>query len=363
MSAGDEGRKAYAEKRYGDAVGLFGEALADAEPEEAAKIYSNRAACYMQMKDFKRAAEDAEAATQLTPQWAKGWARLGTARLAQGRTAEAAAALNKAAELDPSYERDALRARTSSSSSSYQSPQKKKKKTPAQLFVGLVVLYYAARYVVSFDPASIAKNYKNILKFAAMGSVVSTYRAHGFELSKAYLQKIITDRLVHRGFCALILFAGTSFVPLVPLLYVEVALVAEGLVPRLPNRYGLSLIAACEGYLLSGNGDLSPQVHLYAAYLEVAAGLGLLVELLTPKRNVILVVLYWQYLQMRYMLEQATGGGSFLAVAFSNLDDILAPLAARSSVTNLLYAKLKSLAKTQVSLPEPGTKPKLCSIM
>lgn len=42
----------------------------------------------------------------------------------------------------------------------------------------------------------------------------------------------------------------------------------------------------------------------HCAALEVATGVWLLVELLTPARNFFGVMLFWQYLQMRFMLDQ-----------------------------------------------------------
>jgi hypothetical protein len=43
---------------------------------------------------------------------------------------------------------------------------------------------------------------------------------------------------------------------------------------------------------------------VFSAYLEILTGLVLVVELLTPYRNFMMLALYWQYLQMRYMLDR-----------------------------------------------------------
>ena len=85
--------------------------------------------------------------------------------------------------------------------------------------------------------------------------------------------------------------------------------------------------------------------------------------------NFILLVLYWQYMQMRIMLEGvATGGaGGPLHAAFGAFDAKVVAVVGNPACPALLrgaYGKIKQLAKNQVALPEPGKKPGLkCTIM
>ena len=72
----------------------------------------------------------------------------------------------------------------------------------------------------------------------------------------------------------------------------------------------LKLIAKCEGAVLDGSGRVAGAVLRRCSLFEVTAALVLLLELATPRRNPILVLLYWQYLQMRCLLERATAGGA-----------------------------------------------------
>ena len=67
--------------------------------------------------------------------------------------------------------------------------------------------------------------------------------------------------------------------------------------------------------------------YLYSAYAEVAAGMVLIMLLLTPQRNILVLILYWQYLQMRYLIEvagkrasYASAAGGVLHQAFLELD-------------------------------------------
>ena len=48
-----------------------------ADDAELHVYYGNRCACYQQLRRWREALEDAEAATSIKPGWAKGWARLG----------------------------------------------------------------------------------------------------------------------------------------------------------------------------------------------------------------------------------------------------------------------------------------------
>lgn len=381
-----EGRAAYAAGRYEDAVKAFTAALDDSalEVDELPKIHSNRCACYLQLKQLDKAVDDAESCTSLKPGWAKGWSRLGTAKMAQYKYLEAAAAFDKATEVAESsadrtqYRNEAAKARQASErTSQYYAHRAQFASTASpsyryggkiadqgQLFCRILALANMVRYLVSWDAVGVQSTYRSVVKFILFGSVVHCYRAHGMpQFNRAYAQRIVTDPLAQRVFGAFVLLMGSSLACLLPLIYVEVALLAAQLITKVPPQYRLRIIAKCEDILLAGDGSLSPNVLTNAAFFECGAGLALLFELLTPKRNFMLVVLYWQYLQMRYMLESASGPGALIS-AFAKLDSKIAPLVARSSITQLAYSKVKQFAKHQVSIPEPGQKPGLkCTIM
>ena len=69
----EEGRKLYSEGKYNEAIVAFTNGLETDDVEEQARLYSNRAACYLQLQKFKEAEEDAESCTALKPTWSKGW--------------------------------------------------------------------------------------------------------------------------------------------------------------------------------------------------------------------------------------------------------------------------------------------------
>ena len=102
--AKQRGARCYAAKDYAGAVTCFTEAIAraDGNDMDLHLYHSNRCAAYQQLGRWREALEDAEATTQISPTWAKGWSRLGAClERDQRRRGEAAAAYARAAELDP----------------------------------------------------------------------------------------------------------------------------------------------------------------------------------------------------------------------------------------------------------------------
>lgn len=81
----------------------------------------------------------------------------------------------------------------------------------------------------------------------------------------------------------------------------------------MPSMAGQDLSAVLNSVSPS---QFNSQLLKLSANCEVLQGVFLVVELILPTRNVIQLYLWWQYLQMRYMLDQ-TGNIKF---AFSSLD-------------------------------------------
>ncbi|KAI9778702.1 MAG: Hsp90 cochaperone [Geoglossum umbratile] len=94
-----EGNKAFAEKRFEDAVEKFSKAI-ELEPANHI-LYSNRSGAYASLKDFSHALQDANKTTEIKPDWAKGWGRKGAALHGQGDLVGAHDAYEEALKLDP----------------------------------------------------------------------------------------------------------------------------------------------------------------------------------------------------------------------------------------------------------------------
>jgi tetratricopeptide (TPR) repeat protein len=102
-AAKDRGAAHYAAGRWAEAISAYSYCIdhAPTDDPELHLYYSNRCAAHMQLKDFRRAKDDADAVISLKPTWPKGYSRLGSALLQLGKRQEAIYALERCVELDP----------------------------------------------------------------------------------------------------------------------------------------------------------------------------------------------------------------------------------------------------------------------
>jgi stress-induced-phosphoprotein 1 len=106
MSGSEElkarGNKAFAEKRYDQAISLYTDALDLDDTNHT--IYSNRSGAYCATQRYRQAEADARKAIALKPDWPRGYTRLGAALEGQEDWAGAIDAYTTALGLDPSNE-------------------------------------------------------------------------------------------------------------------------------------------------------------------------------------------------------------------------------------------------------------------
>lgn len=81
---------------------MYTKALA-AKPanETAGALYSNRAACWQSLQEYKKACEDAEECIRVRPDWLKGHFRKGTALCSLKQFDDAQRAFKEALKLAP----------------------------------------------------------------------------------------------------------------------------------------------------------------------------------------------------------------------------------------------------------------------
>ncbi|KAJ1308927.1 hypothetical protein OPQ81_004612 [Rhizoctonia solani] len=96
----DQGNKAFAEKKYDEAIDLFTKAIA-LDPSNHV-LYSNRSAAKAGKKLWLEALEDAEQCIKINPTWSKGFARKGAALHGAQRWEEAIAAYEEGLEIENS---------------------------------------------------------------------------------------------------------------------------------------------------------------------------------------------------------------------------------------------------------------------
>ena len=95
-----QGNKHFAAKEFDKAVEQFTLAI-EASPEPNHVLFSNRSACYVSLKDFSKALEDAKKCVEINSCWVKGYNRLGAAHHGLGNFDDAKTAYSKALELEP----------------------------------------------------------------------------------------------------------------------------------------------------------------------------------------------------------------------------------------------------------------------
>lgn len=96
-----QGNAAFAAKDYPKAIDLFTKAIEVSETPNHV-LYSNRSACYTSSKQFAEALKDAQECVKISPNWSKGYNRVGAAQFGLAQLDEAEQSYKKALELDSS---------------------------------------------------------------------------------------------------------------------------------------------------------------------------------------------------------------------------------------------------------------------
>ncbi|EQC25058.1 hypothetical protein SDRG_17053 [Saprolegnia diclina VS20] len=385
------GNRFFTAGQYQEAADAFTEAIG-LEPSNAI-FYSNRSGAYLKLNRGPDAIADAKKCIELRPEWPKGYSRLGTALFYVKKYAEAKAAYERGLAKDPNDANllDGLR-NTKAQLPDAISLQELTMASPHAKFrtfqFGLRCLMAASfvLYWTAWGSASTAAfAFATFFKLGAANYASFLAWNHGKpQMNAAYAQRVVTDPTTQAlMFCLLFWFSSPYSIALLPIALnegVHFASFAGSLFLSLGSSVGATCFALLDPIMpyylgpqtawhtLNNHGKWAALYHRtpqVVANLDVGIGLCLILELLTPARNFMLLLIYWQLLRIRYMISPQ------LKNAFSQLDTTLSALVLHPRAPTLLatgYAKLKDLMANMVKMPTPeeaqqaSAMPK-CSIM
>jgi hypothetical protein len=262
----------------------------------------------------------------------------------------------------------------------------------AQAYLRLFVLVNAvACLLTSFlAPAAARFCYRNFVVASIIDYLLAVYAAHGFpKMNMGYAQSLMMDPSSMYLFLSLLLLmqrpSMLAMAPIAITALVHSTHYLHAVVDRkspetltkvnvLVSKYLPSLLKqtpqAWDGLTTSAKWRLFDQEMVSAAcYCEVLQGLAFIVQLAFPTRNFLGTMMWWQFLQMRYMMDQR----GTLKAAFAGVDGKISGLLAHRFCPQVLskgYGLVKTFCANKVKIPEPGEPapsmssmiPKACTI-
>lgn len=217
-------------------------------------------------------------------------------------------------------------------------------------------------------------SYRRALYTIALIHLYSIYYTHGMPKFKIeYLAQVMQDTHAPPLFLSLLLlsFKGKAYIfGLTPLLltegiqllwlFTEVLTLAKPIFGKSLSARNTSLASLYTqnpqyGAISSGPARwqaIFTATISHAITLEIAMGLFLVLELFTPWRNTFGLFLFWQYLQMRYMLDKS----GEVKNKFKKLDEFFLNLTSHSKcpgVVGQAYSMLRGYMGRAVAMPDP----------
>ncbi|KAE8904434.1 hypothetical protein PF005_g6849 [Phytophthora fragariae] len=348
--AKDRGNRAFSAGLYADAVACFSEALAIAPDAPNAHVfYSNRSAAQLKLHKAEDALKDADQCIALQRSWPKGYSRRGSALYALGRYADAYRAYKDGLSHEASNAGllEGLRAveaklatqkpgtsTASSSSGSAPAPAANlksfllgDKRRMFQLYQFVLRSLMLLCFCNFWLPALLSSYaaYANFFKLALVNHASYLAFTHGApKWNAAYAQRLLLDPAAQVFFFCLVFWVsaphGMALLPVFLLemvhlfTYLQSLLQVLGLADSTPVTLVTSkALVPLTALIISDPSfpalatrakwaKLYTRMPQVAANIDVAIGVALILEMLTPARNFLLLVLYWQVLRVRYMI-------------------------------------------------------------
>ena len=343
----------YASGDYEGSIRAFDSAIAATKDDTKSLLllYSNRSAANLQLRRTEDAMVDARKCIALDPQWKKGHIRLGDAEYEKKKYTEAYNAYNTAKRLDLASDKSldgkleqAMKGRIYPSSHHPFSPtftvsiflltiQGIRNSATSSTSSGssvvqpggivgkiihntrYLIIFSAMLYLIPIHHSWSFFCYKFFVVLAAGLYLVQLYMKHGFpKFSTEYLQLVMPDPNAMNLFLATILcFSRPYFSALGPIFFSEMSNVSgdvfsylqknQALVTSMLNKYAPSMShVTSEIFSPRTIQKINFALLRNAALSEVFHGIYLVVELLLPSRNLMTCMVWWQFLQMQYMV-------------------------------------------------------------
>eukprot|EP00752_Nemacystus_decipiens_P008036 g7181.t1 len=365
--------------------------------------YSNRSAAFLKQNKAAEALNDAARCVEVNPAWAKGYSRMGAALFRLGKHDKAASAYSKGLEREPGSVElrknllEAQKLHMAAQAAHRRAAQPREtlaeyvRAHPSLTFqfgLRLFLLTSWVMYVLPLQATSLMA-YKRLLYAMMLVNVLGLYGRHGrLRFNTEYVTGVATDPSCQTIMTALLFVLNRPYllgiVPMVLLELTDFLWFLSGLLQMTPgvffekldrgvDRFGGAVFGIPNWGSRSVPDRWSAaksKASEWGAWVEVMFGMILVAELLLPRRNFVMLVLYWQTLRMKYMINAATGRGYTMA-AFRTLDARIKVVTTKRRCPKVVgdtYQKVKGLLAKMVAPPPPpsagGASPgSSCSIM
>lgn len=362
--AKERGNKQFAAGNYQDAISCYDEAISIVmkmkskdeknEPSKLHIYYSNRSAAHLSFNEFDRALVDAESCIKEKHDWCKGYSRKGAALHRLKRFKEALAAYTEGLTFEPTNvaclkgQKEIIMAQKSTNATSSRTFQPNLTSTwkdfcwktnsariqTFQFALRLMMLINAVLYVIPFRPRGYyIATFTNFFRFALLNQLVYLTWTHGRpRLTHAYGAQLVQDPSLHLFAFGLFFWMGKpyalSFVPIVLIDLPHVCWYIGSICHRIQSplyQIGASVLDRVFALVVSDptwqTRSSSEKWNLVtqtaprqSAHVMVLIGIMMLFEWITPMRQILRTIVYWQYLRLLYALRTPAIHASFRAL-------------------------------------------------
>lgn len=374
-----EGTDALLAKNYDLAIEKYTEAI-ELEPkgELLHSIISNRAHAYNLSGDYTNALMDANKLIDIAPRFRRSYLRLAQALWNRKEVNGALKACDDGLAIDASNAALLkLRAKISGGGSGSASGSSRSPATSGNnlakysFYLRCIIVIHFVLYplpgwnATSFFRIMLCSLVNNVLVIGAHlgmpGGANAVSASAG--VAQEYLQKMVQNDTTRQSmqylmYCFIFVFSRPFFLALFPIMSIEgwwFAKTLENYSPSLAKTLGTLVQPVAKLVVQPDPGQssvtlnsLAAKIRPWNASVEVMIGMFLIFELFTPYRNFIILIVFWNFMKMRYQLDP------FTKQAFAKLDGTLSPILGRIPVLGGVYTSVKAYAARSVVPPTPG---------